>query len=55
MAPTDGVVVAQVRRNDLDAPPDTGFSEMALYVLIERAGRWWLAAGQNTPIIPVPT
>ena len=55
MAPTDGVVVAQVRRSDLDAPPNTGFSEMALYVLIERAGRWWLAAGQNTPIIPVPT
>jgi hypothetical protein len=24
--------------------------EMALYVLIEREGRWWLAAAQNTPI-----
>jgi hypothetical protein len=27
-----------------------GFSEMAMYVLVERDGRWWLAAGQNTPI-----
>jgi len=27
-----------------------GFSEMALYTLVERDGRWWLAAAQNTPI-----
>jgi hypothetical protein len=27
-----------------------GFSEMALYVLVERDGAWWLVGGQNTPI-----
>ncbi|GGQ73341.1 DUF4440 domain-containing protein [Couchioplanes azureus] len=47
LAPAPGVVVAQVRRQSL--VPD-GFSEMALYVLVERDGRWWLAAAQNTPI-----
>jgi NAD(P)H-dependent FMN reductase len=55
MAPADGVLVAQVRRNDLNADPGGGFSEMALYVLVERAGKWWLAAGQNTPIVPQST
>jgi hypothetical protein len=28
------------------------FSEMAMYVLVRRDRRWWLAAGQNTPIRP---
>jgi hypothetical protein len=28
---------------------------MALYVLVERDGIWWIAAGQNTPIRPKPT
>jgi hypothetical protein len=57
------VALAQVRRVALD--PDgqpvtpsadmTGsFSEMALYVLVRRDGTWWLAAGQNTPVQPVP-
>ncbi len=54
MAPTDGVIIAQVCRNDLDADGDGGFSEMALYVLVERAGQWRLAAGQNTPIVSHP-
>ncbi|AEV86927.1 hypothetical protein ACWT_5908 [Actinoplanes sp. SE50] len=49
LAPAPGVVVAQIRRQALAAG---GFSEMALYVLVERAGRWWLAAAQNTPIRP---
>jgi hypothetical protein len=53
------VAVAQVRRVALGPngqpiePSDdvTGsFSEMALYVLVRRAGVWWLTAGQNTPI-----
>lgn len=35
-------------RSDSDQP----FSEMAMYVLVRRDGRWWLAAGQNTPIRP---
>jgi uncharacterized protein (TIGR02246 family) len=50
MSPVPGVAIAQVRRNDLS--DDTGelFSEMAMYVLVERGGQWWLAAGQNTPI-----
>jgi hypothetical protein len=30
------------------------FSEMALYVLVRRGGTWWLAAGQNTPMLPPP-
>ncbi len=47
LAPTPGVVVTQIRRQALAAG---GFSEMALYVLVEREGRWWLAAAQNTPI-----
>jgi hypothetical protein len=47
LAPAPGVVVTQIRRQALAAD---GFSEMALYVLIEREGRWWLAAAQNTPI-----
>jgi uncharacterized protein (TIGR02246 family) len=46
-APAPNVVVAHIRRQAVD--PD-GFSEMAMYVLIERDGEWWLAAGQNTPI-----
>ncbi|WP_396932495.1 SgcJ/EcaC family oxidoreductase [Mycolicibacterium sp.] len=44
------VALAQVRRTPLD--PADEFAEMALYVLVRRAGRWWLAAGQNTPIEP---
>lgn len=51
LAPADGVVVAQIRRRDLSSDiKGSGFSEMAMYVLTERDGRWWLAAGQNTPI-----
>lgn len=51
-APAPGVAVVHVRRQALDSG---GFSEMALYVLIERAGKWWLAAGQNTPITTPPS
>jgi len=25
--------------------------EMALYILVKRGDRWWIAAGQNTPIL----
>jgi uncharacterized protein (TIGR02246 family) len=49
LAPADGVVVAQIRRRALDGSAE-GFSEMAMYVLVARDGRWWLAAGQNTPV-----
>jgi uncharacterized protein (TIGR02246 family) len=49
-APAPDVAVAQVRRTPLDA--DDQFAEMALYVLVKRGERWWLAAGQNTPIAP---
>lgn len=44
-----GVVVTQIRRQAAD--PEA-FSEMAMYVLVERDGRWWLAAAQNTPLDP---
>jgi hypothetical protein len=63
LAPAPGVAVAQVRRTALaddGAPvPVSGeltgpFSEMALYVLVRRGGTWWLAAGQNTPLLPPP-
>lgn len=47
LSPAPGVVVTQIRRQATD--PE-GFSEMAMYVLVERDGRWWLAAAQNTPV-----
>jgi uncharacterized protein (TIGR02246 family) len=51
-APAPDLVLAQVRRRALSAsePDRPTFSEMALYVLLRRQGRWWLTAGQNTPI-----
>lgn len=57
LAPAPGVAIAHVARLALDEggdpiPPEDGFSEMALYVLVERGGEWWLAAGQNTPLVP---
>jgi pyridoxamine 5'-phosphate oxidase family protein len=57
----DDVVIAHIARlalddNDAPLPPsaDRGqpFSEMAMFVLVRRDGRWWLAAGQNTPMRP---
>lgn len=58
LSPSADVALAQVRRDALDdhgepIPSHEGeaqFSEMALYVLVWRAGKWWLAAGQNTVI-----
>ncbi|WP_250281571.1 MULTISPECIES: SgcJ/EcaC family oxidoreductase [unclassified Frankia] len=50
-APAPGIAIGQIRRRAHDG---TGFSEMALYTLIERDGRWWLAAAQNTPIAEAP-
>jgi hypothetical protein len=50
MSPRPDVVIAHVRRDDLSRGPHGRFSEMALYVLVEHDGQWWLAAGQNTPI-----
>lgn len=59
LMPAPGIAVAQVRRAALDdsgnpistAEVGSGaFSEMALYVLVNRDDAWWVAAGQNTPI-----
>ncbi|MBJ7289677.1 SgcJ/EcaC family oxidoreductase [Williamsia sp.] len=49
VAPSAGVVVAQIARRAITG----GLSEMAMYVLVERDGQWWVAAGQNTPIADV--
>ncbi|WP_207386789.1 SgcJ/EcaC family oxidoreductase [Frankia sp. Cppng1_Ct_nod] len=57
LMPTPDVVITQVRRQALpeaDGTEPSGFSEMAMYVLVRRDGRWWLAAGQNTPIARQP-
>ena len=51
VAPAPGIALAHIRRQALT---DGGFSEMALYVLVERDGHWWLAAAQNTPIGSAP-
>ena len=59
MAPGPDVAIAHVRRVAMDGdgqpiPIDDAsvFSEMAMYVLVRRDRRWWLAAGQNTSIRP---
>jgi PPOX class F420-dependent enzyme/OxyR family protein/uncharacterized protein (TIGR02246 family) len=63
LAPTPDVAIAHVRRVALDhegepieptADVKGAFSEMALYVLVRRAGTWWVAAGQNTLLRPPP-
>ncbi len=54
LTPAPGVVIAHVRRNDLRPDKAPRFSEMAMYVLVERGGQWWLAAGQNTPVAERP-
>ncbi|MFD6108471.1 DUF4440 domain-containing protein [Nocardia salmonicida] len=46
-SPAPGLVVTQIRRQAVDPG---GFSEVALYVLVEREGKWWLSAAQNTPV-----
>ncbi len=55
-APSPDLVLTHVRRRALTqaAPGGPDFSEMALYTLVRRDGRWWLAAGQNTPIRDKP-
>ena len=59
LAVSEDVIVAHIARlAQEDAPlssnfdPARPFSEMAMYVLVRRDGRWWLAAGQNTPMLP---
>lgn len=66
LSPAPDVIVTQVRRVALGpdgapVPPRSPaadgsgtFSEMALYVLVRRNGQWWLAAGQNTLVLPPP-
>jgi uncharacterized protein (TIGR02246 family) len=61
MRVSDDAIVAHIARvvvtptGEAVAPshdPSQPFSEMAMYVLVRRNGKWWLAAGQNTPIRP---
>jgi hypothetical protein len=63
LAPAPGVAIAQIRRTALSQhsqPVETSgdltgaFSETALYVLVRRGSTWWVAAGQNTPVLPPP-
>ena len=51
-APAPGVAVAHVRRLPQDEEATGAFAETVLFVLVERGGEWWLAAGQNTPVQP---
>lgn len=50
-SPAPDVVLTQIRRLAAEAG---GFSEIAMYVLVEKDGRWWLAGAQNTPITDPP-
>lgn len=51
----DTVAIAYVRRTNPSVTGDprlghpNAFNELALFVLIRRGERWWLAAGQHTP------
>jgi hypothetical protein len=40
MSPLPGVAITHVRRDDLSDDKDKRFSEMAMYVLVERGGQW---------------
>ncbi|MGW4071379.1 hypothetical protein [Nocardia grenadensis] len=44
-------MLTQIRRIAAQAG---GFSEIAMYLLVEKDGRWWLAGAQNTPITDPP-
>jgi hypothetical protein len=50
LAPGQDSVIVQLRRNT----EADGFSELAMYVLIRRGARWWIAAAQNTRIEEPP-
>ncbi|MBO0881634.1 MAG: nuclear transport factor 2 family protein [Mycobacterium sp.] len=47
ISPAPRVIVTQIRRR---AAEPGAFSEVAMYVLVESAGSWWVSAAQNTPI-----
>jgi uncharacterized protein (TIGR02246 family) len=54
--PTPDLAIAYVRRlrvGGRTGEPGPGrpdsFDELALFVLVRRAGQWWLAAGQHVP------
>ena len=53
--PARQVAVAYVRRVAAEPPEQTAqnvpgaFDELALFVLVERDGAWWLAAAQHVP------
>jgi hypothetical protein len=45
----EGKEQREVERNG-SVHSEGGFSEMAMYVLVEREGKWWVAGGQNTVV-----
>jgi uncharacterized protein (TIGR02246 family) len=52
--PSNNVAIAYVRRlsagpHESDKQSVGGFDELALFVLVERDGEWWLAAAQHVP------
>ncbi len=54
LVPTPGTVIAHVRRQALATGDSGTFSEMAMYVVVEPAGRWELVGGQNALISARP-
>jgi uncharacterized protein (TIGR02246 family) len=53
--PSNNVAIAYVRRlaaqprDHSDKQSVGGFDELAIFVLVERDGEWWLAAAQHVP------
>ena len=46
MVVAPGIALVHVRRVSLG----DDFSELAMYVLVERDGAWWVAGGHHTPV-----
>jgi uncharacterized protein (TIGR02246 family) len=55
VAPDVALVHKRARAVDADGVSlDVGHAMVALYVLVRRGDRWWIAARQNTLVAPAP-